>query len=419
MSQSFFNRTFVSLCTVLLTVLPTAFAQQPPQQSPEQLTEEQAIAQAVSLGVKNKNFMDGDAKFKAMLREMTVWKSEYPHAKAARQKEIEQLYPKRRAEAEQMRRNLVELAMQAFDEAPHKNPFVNDLLYRLVHWEFWRDNYELSYNAFKKIATPGLPKEAETLYVFGGLSAMMVMQLDDAEAWIRVSRENGQYRKFMEELSRADEKTRQAAMSFDGMLLKIPEFRKSWAEEDAIRKRETEAGVVDPSQKLPRVLLKTSKGDIVIELFENEAPNTVANFISLVEKGFYTNVLFHRVLPQFMAQGGDPEGTGGGGPGYCIPDECNKPGYRRHFRGSLSMAKTALPDTGGSQFFLTFVPTSFLDGKHTVFGRVVEGIDVLADLQRIDPSDEEQKVPQIDKIIEAKVLNKRNHQYTPRTLPGR
>ena len=83
-----------------------------------------------------------------------------------------------------------------------------------------------------------------------------------------------------------------------------------------------------------------------------------------------------------MAQGGDPKGDGSGGPGYTIPDECRQENHRNHFRGSLSMAKTAEPDTGGSQFFLTFVPTSHLDGKHTVFGRVIEGMDVLAKLQQ-------------------------------------
>src|SRR4029079_8655388 len=133
--------------------------------------------------------------------------------------------------------------------------------------------------------------------------------------------------------------------------------------------REAEAKADD----LPRVKLQTNKGDITIELFENEAPNTVANFISLVEKGFYDGVPFHRVLPNFMAQGGDPKGTGQGGPGYRIKDEFGNKGARAHFRGSLSMANTGQPNTNGSQFFLTFKPTPHLNGRHTVFGRVIEG----------------------------------------------
>jgi len=162
------------------------------------------------------------------------------------------------------------------------------------------------------------------------------------------------------------------------------------------------------------VLIKTTKGDIEVELFENEAPNTVANFVSLVEKKFYDGLTFHRVLGGFMAQGGCPKGTGTGGPGYRIADECRQENARRHFRGSLSMANSG-PDTNGSQFFITFLPTSFLDGKHTVFGRVIKGFDVLAKLQRRDPEKPDQ--PEPDKIIEARVLRKRDHEYKPVTLP--
>ncbi len=178
----------------------------------------------------------------------------------------------------------------------------------------------------------------------------------------------------------------------------VANYKESWAKEKAIRDAEAKA------DDLPRVLLKTNKGDIVIELFENQAPNAVANFISLVKKGFYNGLSFHRVLAGFMAQGGDPKGDGTGGPGYTIACECYRPDHRLHFRGTLSMAHAGR-DTGGSQFFLTFVPTPHLDGKHTAFGRVVEGMDVLAKLQRRDPGDPE--APRPDKIVEAKVLRKR------------
>jgi cyclophilin family peptidyl-prolyl cis-trans isomerase len=111
-----------------------------------------------------------------------------------------------------------------------------------------------------------------------------------------------------------------------------------------------------------------------------------------------------------MAQGGDPQGNGTGGPGYSIACECYRPDYRRHFRGSLSMAHAGR-DTGGSQFFLTFVPTDMLNGKHTVFGRIVEGIDVLAKLQRIDPEHPKGEKP--DTIEKATVVRKRKHDYVP------
>jgi len=135
---------------------------------------------------------------------------------------------------------------------------------------------------------------------------------------------------------------------------------------------------------LPRVKLATSAGDIVVELFENEAPNTVANFISLVEKGFYDGTPFHRVISGFMAQGGDPTGTGTSGPGYAIACETEAPGARKHFLGTLSMANAG-KNTGGSQFFLTFRPTEHLDGKHTVFGRVIGGFEVLPQRKRAHP----------------------------------
>lgn len=168
---------------------------------------------------------------------------------------------------------------------------------------------------------------------------------------------------------------------------------------------------------LPVVKLTTTKGDIVLELFENDAPETVANFISLVKSDYYTDLKFHRVLEGFMAQGGCPKGDGTGGPGYNINCECYKPQYRRHFTGSLSMAKGTARNTGGSQFFLTFRRTSELDGKHTVFGRVIEGMDVVNSLQRIDP---EAPNPSItpDKIEKAEVLRDRGHEYKPTKVGG-
>jgi cyclophilin family peptidyl-prolyl cis-trans isomerase len=158
------------------------------------------------------------------------------------------------------------------------------------------------------------------------------------------------------------------------------------------------------------VKIETSKGPIVVELFENEASQTIGNFISLIEAKKYDGLSFHRVLPGFMAQGGDPAGDGTGGPGYEIYCECHKPEYRRHFRGTLSMAHAGR-DTGGSQFFLTFRPTTHLNGRHTAFGRVIEGMDVLAKLQRIDPQSPSGAIP--DKIVKAEVLRKRDHKYEP------
>jgi cyclophilin family peptidyl-prolyl cis-trans isomerase/Skp family chaperone for outer membrane proteins len=176
-----------------------------------------------------------------------------------------------------------------------------------------------------------------------------------------------------------------------------------------MEKRKAEAAADD----LPRVKITTPKGDIVVELFENEAPNTVANFISLVEKHFYDGTPFHRVIGGFMAQGGDPTGKGSGGPGYAIACEVDAPGARKHFLGTLSMAHAG-PNTGGSQFFLTFRPTEHLDGKHTVFGRVVEGFDVLPKITRTEGR---MAGGAPDTIVKAEVLRKRGHPYEPTKLP--
>lgn len=177
----------------------------------------------------------------------------------------------------------------------------------------------------------------------------------------------------------------------------------SWEREQQLRAAEAQA------DDLPRVLIKTTKGDMTLELYENEAPNTVANFISLVEKGFYNGLTFHRVIEGFMAQGGCPTGSGTGGPGYRIACECYKPEARHHFDATLSMAHAGR-DTNGSQFFITFGPTPHLDGKHTVFGRVIEGRDVLDKIARAQPGG---RGPEPDRMTEVKVIRKREHAYEP------
>ncbi len=121
--------------------------------------------------------------------------------------------------------------------------------------------------------------------------------------------------------------------------------------------------------------VKTNLGSFTIELFEDKAPITTKNFIDLAEKGFYDGVVFHRVIKDFMIQGGDPDGTGQGGPGYTIKDEFH-PELGHGGPGILSMANAG-PNTGGSQFFITLEATSWLDGKHAVFGEITEGMDVI------------------------------------------
>ena len=192
-------------------------------------------------------------------------------------------------------------------------------------------------------------------------------------------------------------------------------YQEYWNTERELRDKED---ALKGDAALPRIEFDTTKGKIVFELFEDHAPNTVANAISLVEGGKYDGIGFHRVINGFMAQGGDPNtldddpgNDGYGGPGYSIKCECYEPGTRMHFRGSLSMAHSG-PDTGGSQFFITHLPTDWLNartepekGGHTVFGRVIEGMKVAASLRRGD------------KITKATVLRKRPHEYKPEITP--
>ena len=124
-----------------------------------------------------------------------------------------------------------------------------------------------------------------------------------------------------------------------------------------------------------KAAFKTSMGDFAIELFEARAPITTGNFIKLAEGGFYNGLIFHRIIENFMIQGGCPQGTGMGGPGYQIEDEFH-PELKHDSEGVLSMANAG-PNTGGSQFFITLVPTDWLDGKHAVFGKVSEGIEIV------------------------------------------
>lgn len=178
-----------------------------------------------------------------------------------------------------------------------------------------------------------------------------------------------------------------------------------WQEEQSIRDVEDAAG------DMPTARIITVKGPIELTFFEDHAPNTVANFITLAQDGFYDGTKFHRVLKKFMAQGGDPnskdgvEGSpGSGGPGYTIKDEHLGDDFRRHFAGSLSMANRSAPNSGGSQFFITHLPTNHLDGRHTVFGRVTSGLDVVRNLE-VD-----------DEILSITITSKRNHDYTPEKI---
>ena len=154
----------------------------------------------------------------------------------------------------------------------------------------------------------------------------------------------------------------------------------------------------------PIVTIEMENGGIIkAELYPEIAPNTVRNFISLAKSGFYNGVIFHRVIPGFMLQGGCPDGLGTGGPGYCIPGEFSANKFQndlKHDRGVLSMARTAVPDSAGSQFFIMHAPAGHLDGQYAGFGRVTEGLDVVDAIAVIPTGmNDKPRTPQIMKSV--------------------
>lgn len=329
------------------------------------------------------------AQWKTLLADLRKLQEDYQKADQTGRAEISKKYEALVQQGSQLEPKLIAGAEKAYQEAPNKDEEILKFLVAVLRGEVAADEYESAIRVGEMLVKNEAPEP--DIYNAAGIAAFAVGNFDAAEKYLTLAKQKNAIDRLGEQYLRG-----------------AAQYKALAAKEAEIRATETKA------DDLPRVLLKTNKGDIEIELFENEAPNTVANFISLVEGKFYNNLTFHRVLEGFMAQGGDPTGQGAGNPGYSIACECYKPEARMHFRGSLSMAHAGR-DTGGSQFFLTFVPTEHLNGMHTCFGRVVGGMDVLAKLQRRDPQSPNPPPP--DRIVEAKVLRKRNHPYEPKKLP--
>jgi len=325
----------------------------------------------------NKEFQQIDADIRKIIEE-------FREASPEQQEELRKQFEKLAQRGRDLLPELRKVGLAAFKESPNKDKEVNQVLLQVAASDIQSDRYESAKEVTDLLLEHDV--EAPGLNELAGVAAYATHDFEAAEKLLQKAKEAG-------------------ALSENGQgyLAKIDTVQKNWEAEKTLRAKETKA------DDLPRVKLETSKGDILLELFENQAPQAVGNFISLVEKKFYHGLTFHRVLPGFMAQGGCPTGTGTGGPGYNIYCECDRKDHRKHFAGSLSMAHAG-EDTGGSQFFLTFRPTPHLDGRHTVFGRVIQGIDVLAKLERVDPNRGGGKP---DKILKATVVRKRDHEYKP------
>ena len=162
------------------------------------------------------------------------------------------------------------------------------------------------------------------------------------------------------------------------------------------------AGIYKMSNRNNLVLLETNKGKITIELYSKEMPITAGNFEKLVKSGFYDGVIFHRVIDGFMIQGGDPTGTGMGGPKYNIKDEFTETDLDENNKGTIAMANAG-PNTGGSQFFINLANNNYLDGKHPVFGKVVKGMDVVEAIGKVETNSNDKPLQEV-KIIKASII---------------
>lgn len=336
-------------------------------------------------------------EWKKLLSQMRQLRDQYIVGENKDLDDIRRKYEALRVEGRQVLEELKQTAEAAYAEAPNTDPEVARFLVKIVFDEKVAERYQSSLERVNYLIEHGC--DIKGIYDMAGVAAYGANDFALAKEYLDKAAAAGP-------LSSDAKEARDTIERYD--LIKL------WAEEQKIRAAEAKA------DDLPRVKLTTTQGDIVVELFEDEAPETVANFIHLVQSGFYDGRLFHRVIGRFMAQTGCPKGDGTGGPGYRIHSECYNDGARKHFAGSLAMAKSSDPVTGkpirdseGSQFYITFNPKPQLNADYTVFGRVIEGWDTLSKIQRYNPQDKDAVKPKLDKIVTAEVLRKREHEYTP------
>jgi cyclophilin family peptidyl-prolyl cis-trans isomerase len=332
-------------------------------------------------------------EWRSLLKEMRKLKGQYEEGDDDQLVAIQKQWDQYIAQGEQLIKDLRGAGMRAFAAAPNEDRQLTRFLIKILDDDIDRDSFENAAELSRVLLDNGC--DVSRVFLQGGVAAFCTNDFGKAEQYLKEAEDRGSFE------PGGNNKEEEMKSRVRGYAKLAPQYATYWKEEQAIRQKEAEA------DDLPRVKITTNKGAFTVELFENEAPETVANFISLVDKGYYNGLVFHRVIKGFMAQTGCPKGDGTGGPGYNIRCECVNDNYRKHFRGTLSMAHAGR-DSGGSQFFSTFAPTAHLNGEHTAFGRVIEGIAVLSELQRTEESK-----GAADKIVEMEVLRKRPHEYVP------
>lgn len=350
--------------------------------------DEEATTQAASEA--SKAFEQVFEEWKSLLSEMRKTQAEAANSEDSELAALQKKYDDYIAQGEAMIPKLRDAAMAVYQEAPNEDNQISRWLSTISNDLVAQDRFDEAKDALQ-VLVDGETTDP-TVYNNAAIVAFVNNDYEAAEPLLEKAAANGA----LTELSR-------------GFAFELEDYKEFWKREKKLRE---EAAQAEGQDRLPQIKMVTTQGDMTFELFENEAPETVGNFIHLVEKGFYDGRDFHRVIGNFMVQGGCPKGDGTGGPGYSIYCECVNPNHRKHFAGTLSMAHSGR-DTGGSQFFITHVPTPHLNGKHTAFGRIIDGFDVLAKIKLRDPSDPADFAKTPDKIKSIEVLFKRDHEYMP------
>lgn len=345
-------------------------------------------------------------KWTVIVKQVRQIQIEYSVAEEEERAGLSKKFYAKKEEARKLMQEVARLGEEAYKADPRDGSLRDFVLQMAKGSLMLRDDYDTTLRLLKllieNIETVEL-RDQSLVYRLAGITAFNLSELDLADEYLKKARSD------------------QEAAKYRGML---KDERKYLKEEKKLQDAKVKAG-----EELPLVLLKTSKGDITVELFENEAPETVAIFISLVESKFYDGTSFHRVVSGIQKIGGYAEGGLSKDetvkdPEYDVEREANDKKYRRHFRGSLSM-QYGDNDKAGSQFMITFKPLRDRDlvldpdGKpesgYTVFGRVIDGWDVLSKLQRRNPDLQQQQIGiDPDKIETATVKRKRKHDYVPK-----
>ncbi len=323
--------------------------------------------------------------WRQLARHMQELRTRFLASNPENRKVVREEYGKVLEDSERVLRELVPVLKKAYAANP-ADAEVSELMITLAVLFFDGDKFEDSLGLAETLIAHDFPR-AE-VYNIAGQSAHELDRLDDAEKYLRLAFDKNALNPYGRQL-----------------LEEIPQRRVVIDAELARRAADEAKG------DLPRMRLHTTRGDIVLELFEDDTPNTVSSFLGLVADGFFDGLAFHRVISGFGAMSGSPTSDGQGGPGYETLFENDPAHVRPHLRGAISMVPLS-KRTNGSQFFITLRPTRAkgLDGKQTVFGRVIEGMDVATRLRRYD-AQEPNSLFDPDRILEATIIRRRGHRY--------